>query len=184
MAKTCQYKECNNPVFSHGYCRWHQFAREDKKPQRNKPAIILPKPEFNPMNFKSQLQLFEFKWVTSPRVCIVTGIPLDVFYYSGQSLRVSIFMHVLSKKKYPQFRMWPDNIALGSPKVHHLFDNGSLSEILKFEKDIKYYGTKKPCSFRLLFKIEEDLHNTYTELTGSILKKRNIIDLYNKATTC
>lgn len=31
MAKTCQHEGCNNPVFSNGYCSWHQSDRTDKK---------------------------------------------------------------------------------------------------------------------------------------------------------
>ena len=31
MAKTCKYKECDYPVFGKGYCRNHQWKRDDVK---------------------------------------------------------------------------------------------------------------------------------------------------------
>jgi hypothetical protein len=31
MPKICQHLECNNDVFSHSFCKWHQSMRTDKK---------------------------------------------------------------------------------------------------------------------------------------------------------
>jgi len=31
MAKPCKKEGCNNPRFGKGYCRYHQYLREDKK---------------------------------------------------------------------------------------------------------------------------------------------------------
>lgn len=31
MAKPCEHDGCNNPRFSHGFCRWHQSSRTDAK---------------------------------------------------------------------------------------------------------------------------------------------------------
>ena len=31
MAKLCKHEGCTNPIFSNGYCSWHQSDRTDKK---------------------------------------------------------------------------------------------------------------------------------------------------------
>jgi hypothetical protein len=166
-------------VFSHGYCRWHQFQRPDK-PSRIKQGrkIILPKMEFNPMKFKNQIELFEMAWRVCPHFCIVTGRPLDMYFYSGGCVKLSLFLHILSKKQYPQFRLWPYNILLGIPDVHHLFDQGTLDQILKFESETPYFNTNQQSSFYTLFKAESELHDQYEILTKQKLKKRDLMQNY------
>ena len=45
--KTCEFKGCNHPVFSHLYCKYHQFVRYMKKGDLWKPkprkSSIIPK---------------------------------------------------------------------------------------------------------------------------------------------
>jgi hypothetical protein len=47
MAKTCAFKDCKNDVFSHNYCKIHQWLRTDEKylqyKERKKQGIIKPR---------------------------------------------------------------------------------------------------------------------------------------------
>ncbi len=36
MAKDCLKGDCTNPRFGKGYCKWHQYLRTDKKPNKKK----------------------------------------------------------------------------------------------------------------------------------------------------
>lgn len=42
MAKTCLCEDCNNPRFSKGYCKYHQWMRTDKKSPSVKKKSIAP----------------------------------------------------------------------------------------------------------------------------------------------
>lgn len=128
--------------------------------------------------FKNQIELFKYCWEHRPHYCFVTGEKLDKFINSNLSL--SMFAHVLSKRKYPEWRLYQNNIILLSPNfegsgysIHHLFDNGSLDEILKFEK-------LSGKSFRILFEFERKSHSLYSCEFKKILPERKIIDSYLK----
>jgi len=128
--------------------------------------------------FKSQIELFKYCWQTKPHYCYVTGEKLDKFINSNLSL--SMFAHVLSKKKYPEWRLNQNNIILLSPNfkntgysVHHLFDNGSFDEIKKFEK-------LSGKSFRVVFEFERESHKMYSCEFKKTLPERKIVDKYLK----
>lgn len=128
--------------------------------------------------FKSQIELFKYCWENQLHFCYVTGEKLDK--YINSSLALSMFAHVLSKKKYPEWRLNPNNIVLLTPNydnlgysIHHLFDNGSLDEIKKFEK----ISGK---SFRVLFEFEKVSHGLYLNEFKKTLPERKILDKYLK----
>jgi len=37
MPKTCDHTDCENPIWSKNYCKWHQYLRGDKKPLKRTP---------------------------------------------------------------------------------------------------------------------------------------------------
>jgi ribosomal protein L37E len=68
-----------------------------------------------------ELALFQALWLSRPHMCEVTGVVIKEF-------NVQCFMHVLSKKAYPKFRLNHRNILLVAPEVHHEYDNGDRSK--------------------------------------------------------
>lgn len=50
MPKTCKSEGCNNPVFSKGYCKYHQNQRTDEKWLNKKQKT--PKKSFKPISDK------------------------------------------------------------------------------------------------------------------------------------
>jgi hypothetical protein len=96
--------------------------------------------------------------------------------FDGTGLATTMFAHVLRKSAFREFRLYINNIVLLSPdykgySIHHLFDNGSVDQIIKFEDE-----TNK--SFKILFQLEESLYNEYVLEFGSGVIKRKIIELY------
>lgn len=70
--------------------------------------------------------MFVAIWNSRPHVCEVSGERIKDF-------NVSCFMHILSKKAYPKFRLYDKNILLVTPEVHHRYDCGARSAP-EFEK--------------------------------------------------
>jgi 5-methylcytosine-specific restriction endonuclease McrA len=50
--------------------------------------------------------------------CFECGKPLHESYYKETS---TCYSHLLSKKKYPQYKGDPDNLVICCPDCHHLF---------------------------------------------------------------
>ncbi len=100
-------------IFSKGRCR-DCAGKSYAKPKQTPIKKSFPKPT-------GELALFQAIWLSRPHVCEVTGIPIKDF-------SVHCFMHVLSKKAYPKFRLNHRNILLVAPNVHHEYDNGDRSK--------------------------------------------------------
>jgi len=121
-------------------------------------------------DYKSQIELFSDIWIENKdRRCFVTGKVLSFLLYTDFWL--NCFAHVLSKNKYPEWRLRKENIILLHPEVHSLYDNGTLERILKYEKD-------NDCSFLGLFLLEKTLHENYIAETGKKRKLRNLTQNY------
>jgi len=150
------------------YCFYHRGILPEKK---EKVKVV---DKYNPEGFKSQVELFEYLWKNHKRRCFVTGQKLDKF--DGSVNFLSIFAHILRKSAFKQFRLYTNNIVFLSPdyegrSVHHLYDNGTLDQILKFEQE-----TDK--SFRTLFELEEMRYNEYEKEFGKSGLKRKIVGRY------
>jgi len=82
MAKTCNTEGCNNPVFSTGFCSWHQSMRTDSKwlkslaKKTNKP--LAKKRTINPVSDKRLEELATYrplrdKYLAEHPTCEVRG---------------------------------------------------------------------------------------------------------------
>jgi hypothetical protein len=131
--KTCSHPLCILPVFSHLYCKNHQYLRTDlKKPQRS----VLKKSERKPQyridwGFEDQTTLFGTLWENAKNergyvICKYTGQALNGFLMTD--MWWSCFMHVLSKSRYPYFKLNPANIEIGHPDFHKIIDQGSSKD--------------------------------------------------------
>lgn len=67
------------------------------------------------MNFKNQLELFNFIWDTRFHVSEISG---DYLLPKGNSRWHFQFCHILSKGSYPLYKLNPDNIILMTVSEH------------------------------------------------------------------
>ena len=147
--KTCKYENCNNPVFSHGYCRAHQWARQDDKKPLVSTSIherktVRPKPK---KGVTGELELFKSIWNERPHISEISGLPIQRFDPTS-------FHHILTKGAYPEARLDKDNIIIVTRGEHNALHSYSWQQLvdidIKYEKalhkylDIKErYGSKK-----------------------------------------
>lgn len=166
----CSAPSCSSyKVPGSEYCFYHRKmypAKKEKEVKETNP--------FNSNGFKTQVQLFKSLWGSRKRKCFVTNQDLNIF--DGSVHFISIFAHILRKSAFTEFRFYQNNIVFLSPdfkgqSVHHLFDNGTLGQILKFEVE-----TGK--SFETLFELEDIRYKEYEKSFGKKAVKRKIVDKY------
>ena len=62
MAKPCEYEGCDNPRFSHGFCRWHQASRTDAKwTESQAKAKGKKKKRISPLSAKQEARLAKYR---------------------------------------------------------------------------------------------------------------------------
>ena len=77
--------------------------------------------------FKSQVEVFNFLWLTRPMVCEFTGISLKPFE-DDEQMRRTCCAHYLRKGLFPLWKLNPDNITLVHPEFHRIVDMSTLDE--------------------------------------------------------
>jgi len=136
MDKICV--ECGRP------CKWFSKKRcvycarkSYGKPKQSKIKTKTYKPT-------GELVLFQAIWQSRPHICQVSGEPIKEF-------NVYCFMHVLSKKAYPKYRLFDKNILLVTPDIHREYDCGDrskpvFSNVMQLHDDLisSYYAKEKP----------------------------------------
>lgn len=160
--KQCQAPRCNNSIFSHGYCVYHQNQRTDdkyisaqeKKREKQKWTqgfkIIKKSIKTKPKEDTGQTEAFEEIWLTREHKSWLTGANLrqyedkmdDNQCWIKHPLWFNLFHHVLPKKNYKKFLTLKDNIILLLPQEHlnvHSLSRDKL--IVKYGEDNmnKYY---------------------------------------------
>lgn len=96
------------------------------------------------MNFKNQLNLFDYLWETRAHVSEVSGLPL---LPKGHSMWHFQFAHILSKGAYPRYKLLPENIMLMRPEEHEHQEKFEAFRIRKQELKERYYRESKVNSF-------------------------------------
>lgn len=134
--KPCVECDRDSYIFSKGrceYCARMSYAKPKQSPIKKK----IPKAT-------GELALFQAIWNTRPHICQVSGEPIKEF-------DIRCFMHVISKKAYPAYRLFDKNILLVTPEVHHEYDFGDKSKgifknvnLLHDELIQSYYKKRKP----------------------------------------
>lgn len=131
MAKTCNCG-CGWPVFSHGYAKYCQSKRTDDKKPKKIPAHTKREriKEFD-WGFDNQVELFLWCWENAQNekgevFCKYTGEKLNVF--SNSDMWYSCFAHVLSKGRYPWFKLNPANIEVVLPLFHQFVDQSTCRQ--------------------------------------------------------
>jgi hypothetical protein len=122
---TCKAHGCYFPVWKEGYCRNHQYFVAAKKPIPK----YKPKKPARGANFgvTSLPELFAYAayHAKRPIICPVSGEDITRLFLQDFSVWKCCCAHVLSRQKYPLWRLNPYNIVLLLPRVHTLYDQGT-----------------------------------------------------------
>ena len=94
--KQCAKEGCRNNVFSHKYCKAHQYLRTDDK--YKKPKVNMRKPT-------GELELFKEIWYERKHICADCGSEIRFFSHSN-------FHHILAKSREPKLRLVKENILI------------------------------------------------------------------------
>jgi len=121
----CQAKGCNYNAFSGGYCKCHQYFVAAKKPiPKYKPKRPARGANFG-VTTLPELFAYVAYHAQRPIVCPVSAEDITHLFLQEFDVWKCCCAHVLSRQKYPLWRLNPYNIILLSPRVHRLYDQGT-----------------------------------------------------------
>lgn|GEM_PF-1681814 len=112
MPKKCKIEDCNNFVWGHGYCKYHQsHVVKSKVPKKDRNLFqreVLKKESL----FEIDKQFYEKIWEDVPHRCFncerqLPSEPLTLFFH-----------HILPKRNYPELRHKAWNIMILCPDCH------------------------------------------------------------------
>lgn len=138
MPSICKVDNCKNYSFGKGYCKYHQWKRDD----------IVKKISYIRKE-TGELELFIQIWNERPHKSFLSGKKLNTF-------SPSLFAHVLPKAKnrFPKWKLNPDNIILLTIEEHHLYDNGYIEQRERYAKE-------NNCDWNKIYNLYNELKNTY-----------------------
>lgn len=118
----CNAEGCRFPRWSKGYCKMHQrFAPGYVKPP---PLHIKRKGTAKTFRFGYSTEIEVFQKVIydtpQPVLCAISGVNITDYFTQDASIWVSCCHHVLGKGRFPAFKLYPPNILLIHPDVHHI----------------------------------------------------------------
>ena len=129
--KICNSEGCNNNVFGGGFCKFHQYKRQEK----NKPIVSTSINSFKEKKIKAkskasnQLTLFKEIWNEREHVSELSGDKINMF-------DVFCFHHILTKAAYPKFLLFKSNIIILTRAEHRMVHDHSFEDLIK--KDIRW----------------------------------------------
>ena len=129
--KICNSDGCNNNVFGGGFCKFHQYKRQEK----NKPIVSTSINSFKEKKIKAkskitfQLALFKEIWNEREHVSELSGDKINMF-------DVFCFHHILTKAAYPKFLLFKSNIIILTRAEHRMVHDHSFEDLIK--KDIRW----------------------------------------------
>ena len=129
--KICKSDGCNNNVFGGGFCKFHQYKRQEK----NKPIVSTSINSFKEKKIKAkskasgQLALFKEIWNEREHISELSGDKISMF-------DVFCFHHILTKAAYPKFLLFKSNIVILTRAEHRMVHDHSFEDLIK--KDIRW----------------------------------------------
>lgn len=164
--KQCQAPHCNNSIFSHGYCVYHQNQRTDdkyisaqeKKREKQKWTqgfkTIKKSIKTKPKEATGEKILFETLFATRKHTSFISGLKIDDISHSNCA-------HVLAKgqNKYPKFKLLDRNIVFLTVLEHHLYDNGTIEQRQKYAEQMIKVGVV--VNWKKLYDLRDELKNEY-----------------------
>lgn len=151
--KRCAVVGCNMFAWGGGFCKGHQFLREAKKPiPKYKPRKTAPTHKYG---FKTLPELFMAVVYAAPRpiICPVSGEDITKLFSEDFDIWKCCCAHILSRGKYPMWRLNPYNIVLLHPEAHKLFDQGTEAQ----------RQGKKGWNWDYLYTLQEQLKKEYDD---------------------
>jgi len=154
--KICKAPGCGNPVFGKGYCKRHQYLREDKQ------KSSITKTRFNKnfdydtsFGFSDEKTMYKYILSTRGSRSFISG--LDI-----KNPKPINFAHVLPKaiNQYPHFRLNPKYCILVTDYEHFLIDNGT--EALRN----KYAEENSNVNWEEFYTLKEQALKEYKEKYG------------------
>jgi hypothetical protein len=126
--KTCKKENCEYPVFSHGYCRNHQYCRQDQ----NRPSISTSINEAKQRHIKpkkgvtGELALFKEIWSERKHVSEISGKSIPVFDPKS-------FHHILTKGAFPSARLDKENIVIVTRGEHNALHSYTWQQLIDID---------------------------------------------------
>lgn len=115
--KTCLQTDCSNPIFSHGYCKYHQRNRpKQTKTTKDRGLFKRDEPSKNNGNFELDKLFYNSIWDSREHKCFncesqLPSEPLTLYFH-----------HILPKRNYPELRHTDWNIVILCPDCHSSFE--------------------------------------------------------------
>lgn len=133
---------CNRRVFSNGFSMFCQHKRTDEKWRKKQDKI-------RKKEFKASGEGILFNTILSTRehISFISGLYIENIDHNNCH-------HVLTKKDYPNFRLFDKNIILLTNIEHNLIHFGTISQREKYAKE-------NNCSWDKLYKLKEELKLKY-----------------------
>ena len=129
--KTCKKEKCSHHVFGGGYCKYHQYMRDDLKARKDnvisnsihssKQKMIKPKKANT-----GELELFKKIWSERPHVSELSGKEIRIFDPHS-------FHHLLTKQAYPEHRLVSDNIVILTRAEHNAAHSYSWQQLIEMD---------------------------------------------------
>lgn len=119
--KTCKIIECNNNIWSNGFCKNHI----SRKPLLSSgKGLTSKKLNKSPEKRLEMLDVFLSMWKKRPHYSEVSGV------YLGSEAMSTYFHHILPKEKYPEACLDEENIIILSLDEHTSVEN----DMYKYEE--------------------------------------------------
>ena len=159
--KICNHSGCQNFVFSHSFCKQHQYDRVDDKYRRSIENRVNHNSTIQNTEYNStgESELFDEIWITSNKRSFVSGDYLTPYagkVVNGEFVKSRmfhwLFHHVLKKELYKRFILYKKNIILLSPQEH--------TDIHSLDKEKLL--TMNP-RWKLVFDLHEELIQEYKQ---------------------
>jgi len=119
--KVCKVEDCNNRVWSHGFCMLHT-------PKKSLRSIRSPRMNDNKKNVVDIQQMISFfleLWKRKQHYCENCGAWL------GNTPHTYMFDHILEKQHYPELKYEEDNIMLLCLSCHDKKSRRFITEKIK-----------------------------------------------------
>jgi hypothetical protein len=128
--KTCNKTDCDRNQFGGGYCKYHQYMREDK-PKTLMSTTIHDKSINKSIKKKrasptGELALFKSIWNERPHVSELSGKQLGIF-------DIHCFHHILTKGAYPEHRLNKENIVMLTRNEHNAAHQYSWQQLIAID---------------------------------------------------
>ena len=132
-SKTCLCG-CGRVKYSHGYSKSCQYKRNDSKWAESLAKTKQPKQSIKNNEYvpTGEGKIFQEIWSERKHVSFISGLPIV-------KMTPDNFLHILpkGKGKYYKYKLYKQNIILGTSDEHDLVDAGTVDKREAYAKEMK-----------------------------------------------